>query len=95
VPVPGFEVPDFDVAVGWLHANNLEILGGLGEGESGTRWAHFRGPDGSYKLALPPGIYQVKVSRSFTSQADGPPPTVQVMKGTFTQLDLSYDTGIR
>jgi hypothetical protein len=47
VPVPGFEVPDFDAAVTWLHANNFEILGGIGEGESGTRWAHFRGPDGN------------------------------------------------
>src|SRR5689334_6344677 len=36
VPVPGFEVPDFDTAVAWLNANNLEILGGIGEGESST-----------------------------------------------------------
>lgn len=47
VPVPGFEVPDFNAAIDWLHANNLEILGGIGEGDSGTRWAHFKGIDGN------------------------------------------------
>jgi catechol 2,3-dioxygenase-like lactoylglutathione lyase family enzyme len=45
VPVTGFEVPDFEKAVAWLGENGIEILTGVHEGESGTRWAHFQGPD--------------------------------------------------
>lgn len=57
VPVPGFEVPDFDAAVAWLQNNNLEVLGGISEGESGTRWAHFRGPDGNiYEFVYHPRL---------------------------------------
>lgn len=55
--VPGFEVADFDAALAWLKANNnIELLkGGMGEGEHGTRWVHFRGPDGSaYEFAHHP-----------------------------------------
>lgn len=47
VPVTGFEVADFDQAVDWLHENDIEILGGIGHGRSGTKWAHFQGPDGN------------------------------------------------
>jgi len=52
-------------------------------------------PDGSYKLALSPGSYQIKTSRSFTSEMGGTPRTAQVAEGKFTRLDLSFDTGIR
>lgn len=56
--VPGFEVPDFDVALAWLKANNNELLeGGMGEGKHGTRWVHFRGPDGNaYEFVHHPSI---------------------------------------
>jgi catechol 2,3-dioxygenase-like lactoylglutathione lyase family enzyme len=46
--VTGFEVEDFDSAVSWLKANNYEVFPeGIGEGSGGTKWAHFRGPDGN------------------------------------------------
>lgn len=57
VPVPGFEVADFDAAVNWLKANNYELFSdGIGGSENGTRWAHFRGPDGNvYEFVYHPG----------------------------------------
>jgi catechol 2,3-dioxygenase-like lactoylglutathione lyase family enzyme len=46
--VAGFEVPDMDAAMSWAEANNLKMFEeGIGEGKGGTRWAHFRGPDGN------------------------------------------------
>lgn len=47
IPVTGFEVYDFEAAITWLNDNKIEILTGVHEGESGTRWAHFQGPDGN------------------------------------------------
>lgn len=48
VPVVGFEVTDFDAALAWLKSNNIEMFpDSVGEGRNGTRWAHFRGPDGN------------------------------------------------
>jgi catechol 2,3-dioxygenase-like lactoylglutathione lyase family enzyme len=56
--VPGFEVPDFDVALAWLKANNYELVkDGMGEGKSGARWVHFIGPDGNaYEFVYHPAI---------------------------------------
>jgi len=46
--VAGFEVPDMDAAIAWAKSNGLELFDdGTGEGNGGTRWAHFRGPDGN------------------------------------------------
>jgi len=56
--VVGFEVPDMDAAIAWAKANNLEMpKGGTGQGKGGTRWAHFRGPDGNiYEFVHHPSI---------------------------------------
>lgn len=47
--VAGFEVPDMDAAVAWAKSKNLEMFEeGVGaDRDNGTRWAHFRGPDGN------------------------------------------------
>ena len=56
--VAGFEVPDMDAAIDWATANNLELFeDGMGEGKGGTRWAHFRGPDGNvYEFVHHPAL---------------------------------------
>jgi hypothetical protein len=46
-PVVGFEVADFETATAWLVENKIEILGEIVESASGSKWAHFRGPDGN------------------------------------------------
>lgn len=47
--VAGFEVADMDTAIAWAKSKNLEMFeDGVGADEvNGTRWAHFRGPDGN------------------------------------------------
>lgn len=56
--VAGFEVPNMDEAIAWAKANNLEMFEeGIGEGAGGTRWAHFRGPDGNiYEFVHHPSV---------------------------------------
>lgn len=56
-PVPGFEVKDFAAAVAWLKENQIEVLGDIVTSKSGTRWAHFRGPDGNvYEFVYHPDL---------------------------------------
>ncbi len=56
--VTGFEVEDFYNAMSWLKANSYEVFPeGIGEGSGGTKWAHFRGPDGNvYEFVHHPSI---------------------------------------
>lgn len=56
--VAGFEVEDFDGVVTWLKDNNYEVFpDGIGEGSGGTKWAHFRGPDGNvYEFVHHPAV---------------------------------------
>ncbi len=57
--VPGFEVPDMDAALVWIRQSSLELFPeGIGSDEkNGTRWAHFRGPDGNvYEFVHHPSI---------------------------------------
>jgi catechol 2,3-dioxygenase-like lactoylglutathione lyase family enzyme len=56
--VSGFEVADFNAAVSWAEENKLELFpDGMGEGKNGTKWAHFRGPDGNvYEFVYHPSI---------------------------------------
>jgi catechol 2,3-dioxygenase-like lactoylglutathione lyase family enzyme len=57
--VAGFEVPDMDTAIAWAKSNNLEMFeeGTGGDENNGTRWAHFRGPDGNiYEFVHHPSI---------------------------------------
>lgn len=57
-PVPGFEVADFDGAVDWLRRNSYEVLGEIVTSSSGTRWTHFRGPDGNvYEFVYHPELH--------------------------------------
>jgi len=51
-------VPDMDAAIAWAKSNSLEMFeDGTGEGKGGTRWAHFRGPDGNvYEFVHHPSI---------------------------------------
>jgi catechol 2,3-dioxygenase-like lactoylglutathione lyase family enzyme len=46
-PVVGFEVDDIEAARTRLEAEGVEILGVTGGIPGGTRWVHFRGPDGN------------------------------------------------
>jgi glyoxylase I family protein len=45
-PVVGFEVDDLGAAEAVLRSKGVEILGGIIQGGRGSRWLHFRGPDG-------------------------------------------------
>jgi hypothetical protein len=56
--VTGFEVENFDEAVTWLKKNDYEVFPeGIGEGSGGTKWAHFRGPDGNvYEFVHHPSV---------------------------------------
>jgi catechol 2,3-dioxygenase-like lactoylglutathione lyase family enzyme len=57
--VAGFEVPDIDAAIAWAKSNNLEMFeeGTGGDENNGTRWAHFRGPDGNvYEFVYHPSM---------------------------------------
>jgi glyoxylase I family protein len=45
-PVVGFEVDDLDAAEAVLSSKGVQILGDIVEGSKGSRWLHFRGPDG-------------------------------------------------
>jgi len=56
-PVPGFEVQDFEAALAWLADKKFEILGNVPGPEAGTRWVHFRGPDGNiYEFVYHPDL---------------------------------------
>lgn len=56
--VAGFEVEDFDSTATWLKDNNYQVFPeGIGNGSSGTKWAHFRGQDGNvYEFVHHPAI---------------------------------------
>ena len=58
-PVPGFEVSDFDAALDWLKNSDYEMLGEPQRAPRGTRWVHFRGPDGNvYEFVYHPGLHK-------------------------------------
>jgi hypothetical protein len=50
-PVVGFEVDDLDAALAALRSAEVETIGDIVRGGKGSRWLHFRGPDGNvYEL---------------------------------------------
>ena len=52
-PVVGFEVSDVAAARNELEAAGIEFIGPIHE-EPGSRWSHFRGPDGNvYEVTGP------------------------------------------
>lgn len=52
------------------------------------------GPDGNYKVALPPGPYVVDLTRSGIDRSNLPV-KIQIAAGQTTTLDVEIDTGIR
>lgn len=50
---------------------------------------------GSYRVDLPAGVYQIDINRSGMDSAAGLPAQVEVRAGATTTLDISIDTGIR
>ncbi len=51
-PVPGFEVEDIEESKRELESKGIQFIGSIhGSKPGGSRWAHFRGPDGNvYEL---------------------------------------------
>jgi predicted enzyme related to lactoylglutathione lyase len=45
-PVAGFEVDDIDAAAAALEGAGVPLIGTIVRGGKGSRWLHFRGPDG-------------------------------------------------
>jgi hypothetical protein len=52
-------------------------------------------PDGTYRVALPPGPYVVDLARSGIDRAKGLPQTVSIVSGQTVRLDVHIDTGLR
>jgi hypothetical protein len=54
-PVPGFEVPDLEVAKARVLELDYELLSGIEGNPGDVNWVHFRGPDGNvYELTHHP-----------------------------------------
>jgi major membrane immunogen (membrane-anchored lipoprotein) len=51
--------------------------------------------DGTYRISLPAGSYTVQAKRPDDSFGFGKPVTVEVSRGTFVNLNLVIDSGIR
>ncbi|MGZ4359606.1 MAG: hypothetical protein ACXVZO_03540 [Gaiellaceae bacterium] len=49
--------------------------------------------DGSYRIQLAPGLYQVRATRGFLRTPR--PPTAEVRRGRLARVDFFFDTGIR
>ena len=55
-PVPGLQVDDLDAAAAAVRAAGAELIGDVCAGSLGTRWIHFRAPDGTvFELIEKPG----------------------------------------
>ena len=52
-------------------------------------------PDGTYRVALPPGTYVVGIGRTGMDRARGLPKTIVIPAGQTVRLDISIDTGMR
>lgn len=53
------------------------------------------GPDGAFRVVLPPGTYVIEPLPGGSSYPYGKPEIVDVEPGTFTTVTIHYDTGIR
>jgi len=51
--------------------------------------------DGTYRVALAPGIYVVTLARSGIDRASGLPQKITIESGKTVRLDIDIDTGIR
>jgi hypothetical protein len=52
-------------------------------------------PDGTYRVALPPGPYRVDLARAGRDRARELPTTVTIASGQTVRLDIDIDTGMR
>jgi hypothetical protein len=53
------------------------------------------GPDGEYRVGLPPGRYQVDVTHDGIGARTGVPAVVTILPGQTTVVNITIDTGIR
>ena len=58
----------------------------------GTRVRVTTSEEGRYRVALAPGIYEIRVARRLGFLKEG---GVRVLRGRFTRRDIRIDTGIR
>ena len=72
------------------------VEGWIGVKDSSGRWSSYRtSGDGSFSIALHPGSYQVTAREIGDNPRTSKPLSVAVRPGSFTELDLQIDTGIR
>jgi hypothetical protein len=53
------------------------------------------GPDGEYRVGLPPGLYQVDVTHDGIGARTGVLAVVTILPGQTTVVNITIDTGIR
>jgi hypothetical protein len=51
--------------------------------------------EGLFQVPLPPGEYTVAPTPGGDSLPSAPPQAVSVVAGSFTEIEINYDTGIR
>lgn len=51
--------------------------------------------DGRFEVLLPPGEYTIAPAPGGDPLPSAPPQAVTVVAGTFTEVEINYDTGIR
>ena len=51
--------------------------------------------EGLFQVLLPPGEYTVAPTPGGDSLPSAPPQAVSVVAGSFTEIEINYDTGIR
>lgn len=60
-PVVGFEVDDIESARAEMEAKGIEFIGSIqGTRPNGSRWSHFRGPDGNIYEIKQRAVYAIK-----------------------------------
>ena len=64
------------------------------ETDSGERFTASTDADGRFELPLSPGTYEVTIDAASTPPT-AEPQTVTVEEGTFTEIEVFVDTGIR
>jgi catechol 2,3-dioxygenase-like lactoylglutathione lyase family enzyme len=71
-PVGGFEVSDIEAARQLISQSNCQLLSEVGGRAGGTRWFHFRGPDGNtYEMVHHPDISQRTAAAGVEDHKDG------------------------
>jgi len=72
------------------------VEGWIGVQDSGGKWSSYRtSGDGTFSIALQPGSYQVTAREIGDNPRTSKPVSATVRAGSFTEVDLQIDTGIR